>query len=71
MAPNRLGPLQPIATSANATVARALTSRLIEYHNAKSECGSHRWRSYCETEMRLALDAAFPANRVLPPEATA
>jgi hypothetical protein len=62
-----VGPLAPISTSANAIVSRAITHKLIDYHNAKSECGSLRWRSFCELEIKLALDAAVatltPASR--------
>jgi hypothetical protein len=55
MAENRLGPLAPISNGANSTVERAVVEGIFR---CPAVPGSPQWRSFCETEVRLALDAA-------------
>jgi hypothetical protein len=52
-----MGPLRPIHNIANATIARNIVERI---YRCKAVPGSPQWRSFAETEIRLALDAATP-----------
>jgi hypothetical protein len=54
MAAKSIGPLTPIATTAAATVARAVIERIFRRPAAP---GSLQWRSFAETEVRLAIEA--------------
>jgi hypothetical protein len=57
---SRPPPLVPIDSSAGATVARHVVERI---RNCKAIPGSLEWRTFCETEVRLALDAAAATYR--------
>jgi hypothetical protein len=57
---SRPPPLAPIDSSANTTVARHVVERI---RNCKAIPGSLEWRTFCETEVRLALDAAAATYR--------
>jgi hypothetical protein len=52
---SRPPPLAPIDSSANTTIARHVVERI---RTCKAVPGSLQWRTFCETEVRLALDAA-------------
>ena len=55
MATRKVGPLAPIANSANAIVARALVHKIMHH---KAAVGSLEWKTFAQDEIRLALDAA-------------
>jgi hypothetical protein len=57
---SRPPPLAPIDRSANATIARHVVERI---RNCKAIPGSLEWRTFCETEVRLTLDAAATTCR--------
>jgi hypothetical protein len=59
----RFVPLAPIETTANGTVARYIAERILR---CKSVPGSLHRRSFVETEVRLALDAAVATVRRAP-----
>jgi hypothetical protein len=48
-------PLSPISQTANAAVAASVVERIYRH---KAPPGSLQWRTFAETEVRLALDAA-------------
>jgi hypothetical protein len=57
---SRPPPLAPIDNSANARIARHVVERI---RNCKAIPGSLEWRTFCETEVRLTLDAAAATYR--------
>jgi hypothetical protein len=58
-----INPLTPIATTAAATVARHIVERIFR---CKAVPGSLQWRSYCELEIKLAIEAAAATVRRAP-----
>jgi hypothetical protein len=57
MANRCLGPLRPIHNIANEILARGIAERIFR---CKAVPGSPQWRSFVETEIRLALDVTDP-----------
>jgi hypothetical protein len=57
---SRPQPLAPIDGSASTTIARHVVERV---RNCKAIPGSLKWRTFCETEVRLALDTAAATYR--------
>jgi hypothetical protein len=52
-----INPLSPISRLANAAVARSVVKRILD----REASSSLEWRTFAETEVRLALDAAARA----------
>ena len=49
-----INPLSPVSLTANAAIARSVVERIYDYEASSSL----DWRTFAETEIALALDAA-------------
>jgi hypothetical protein len=56
MADQSIGPLRPISSAANDTIAKRIVARLLAYRTVTAL--DLTWRAYAESEIRMACDAA-------------